>query len=77
MTPYDLGAQSKADVFKMLLIFFRKKKNMASALNMSHEKMPDFVSFPLLGFILVIKLRNFDLMLSGLNISCQTVSDLV
>ena len=26
MTPYDLGAQSKADVFKMLLIFFRKKK---------------------------------------------------
>ena len=50
---------------------------MASALNMSHEKLPDFVSFPLLGFILVIKLRNFDLILSGLNISCQTVSDLV
>ena len=27
---------------------------------MSHEKMSDFVSFLLLGFILVIKLRNFD-----------------
>ena len=27
---------------------------------MKHEKMSDFVSFPLLGFILVIKLRNFD-----------------
>ena len=29
-------------------------------LNMSHEKMSDFVSFPLFGFALVIKLRNFD-----------------
>ena len=27
---------------------------------MSHEKMSDFVSFLLLGFTLVIKLRNFD-----------------
>ena len=30
-----------------------------SDLNMSHGKMSDFVSFPLLGFSLVIKLRNF------------------
>ena len=29
-------------------------------LNMSHGKMSDFVSFPLLGFTLVIKLTNFD-----------------
>ena len=29
-------------------------------LNMSPGKMPDFVSFPLFGFTLVIKLRNFD-----------------
>ena len=33
-----------------------------SDLNMSHGKMSDFdfVSFPLFGFTLVIKLRNFD-----------------
>ena len=29
-------------------------------LNMSHEKMSDFALFPLFGFTLVIKLRNFD-----------------
>ena len=63
---------------------------MLSDLNMSHEKMPDFVSFPLLRFTLVIKLRNFDLSslkyfimifdkktMSDLIMSCQTVSDLV
>ena len=63
---------------------------MLSDLNMSHEKMSDFVSFPLLRFTLVIKLRNFDLsllkyfimifdkkMMSDLIMSCQTVSDLV
>ena len=33
---------------------------MLSDLNMSHRKMPDLVSFPLLGFTLFIKLRNFD-----------------
>ena len=31
---------------------------MVSNLNMSHGKMFDFVSFPLLGFTLVLKLRN-------------------
>ena len=31
-----------------------------SDLNMSHGKMSDFVSFPLFGFTLVIKLTNFD-----------------
>ena len=63
---------------------------MLSDLNMSHEKMPDFVSFPLLRFTLVIKLRNFDLsllkyfiiifdkkMMSDLIMPCQTVSDFV
>ena len=34
---------------------------MVPDLNMSHEKMSDFVSFPLFGFTLVINLRNFDL----------------
>ena len=33
---------------------------MMSDLNMSHEKMSDLFSFPLFGFTLVIKLRNFD-----------------
>ena len=33
---------------------------MTSYLNMSHGKIADFVSFPLLGFTLVIKLRKFD-----------------
>ena len=33
---------------------------MVSDLNMSHGKMSDFVSFPLHGFTLVIKLGNFD-----------------
>ena len=33
---------------------------MVSDLNMSHGKMSDFVSIPLFGFTLVIKLRNFD-----------------
>ena len=31
-----------------------------SDLNMSHGKISDFVSFPLLGFTLVIKLRSFE-----------------
>ena len=52
--------------------------------------MSDFVSFPLFGFTLVIKLRNFDFeshwntlifydkkMRSDLIKSCQTMSDLV
>ena len=33
---------------------------MMSDLNMSHEKMSNFVSFPLLGFIVVIKLKKID-----------------
>ena len=32
---------------------------MMSDLSMSHEKMSDFVSFPMFGFTLVIKLRKF------------------
>ena len=31
-----------------------------SDLNMSHGQMSDFVSFPLFGFTLAIKLRNAD-----------------
>ena len=33
---------------------------MVSDLNMPHGEMSYFVSFPLFGFTLVIKLRNFD-----------------
>ena len=33
---------------------------MLSDLNMSHEKLSDFVSFPLFGFTLAIKLESFD-----------------
>ena len=33
---------------------------MASELNMPFEKMSDFVSFPLFGFILVLKPKTFD-----------------
>ena len=33
---------------------------MASEWNMSYGKMSDFVPFSLFGFILVIKLKNFD-----------------
>ena len=32
---------------------------MVSDLNMSYGKMSDFVSFPLLEFTLVIKMKNF------------------
>ena len=33
---------------------------MVSDLNMSYEKISDFVLFTLFGYTLVIKLRNFD-----------------
>ena len=50
---------------------------MTTDLNMPHGKMSDVVSFPLLRFTLVIKLRNtlifFDKkIVSDLNMSCQT-----
>ena len=57
---------------------------------MLHGEMSDFVLFPLFGFTLVINLRNLILkvikilqyflikeMVRDLNMSCQTVSDLV
>ena len=43
------------EIFSFLI-----KKDMVSDLNMFHGKMSDFVSFPLLGFTLVIKLICFD-----------------
>ena len=56
----------------------------------TRDKMSDFALFPLFGFNLVIKLRNFDFesieivqyfqikeMMPDLNTSCQTVFDLV
>ena len=42
-----------------ILIFCDQRKMMPD-LNMSHEKMSDFVSFSLLGSSLAIQLRNFD-----------------
>ena len=36
------------------------KKDVVLDLNMSHGKMSNFVSFPLFGVTLVIKLRYFD-----------------
>ena len=42
-----------------ILVFCHQWK-MMSDLNMSHEKMSDFVSFPFFGFTLIIKLINFD-----------------
>ena len=63
---------------------------MVSDWNMSHRKLSDFVSFPLLYFTLVLKLRNVNFkghkstliffdkkMMSDLILSCQSVSDLV
>ena len=63
---------------------------MISDLNMFHGKTSDFVPFPLFGFTLVIKLRNFDFkghentsmfsdkkMMPDLIMYCETVSDLV
>ena len=51
---------------------------MPSDLNMSYGKIFDFVSFLLLGFTLVIKLRNFNFkeMMFGLIMPCQTMSEL-
>ena len=40
--------------------FGTRSEDMISDLNMSHGKMPDFISFTLFGFTLVIKLINFD-----------------
>ena len=71
-------------------IVFCNQWKMMSGFNMPHKKMSSFVSFPLLGLTLVVKLRNLDfesywnnltifnkIIISDLNMSCQTVSDLV
>ena len=42
------------------ILVFCDQWKMMSGLNLSHEKMSDFMSFPLFGFTLIIKLRNFD-----------------
>ena len=46
-------------VIKILQFFFDKRRY--DARNMSRGKMSDFVSLPLFGFTLVIKLRNLDI----------------
>ena len=43
-----------------ILSYFLINKNMTPDLNVSHGKIPEFVLFPLLGFLSVIKLKNFD-----------------
>ena len=61
---------------------------MVTDLKMLHEKLSDFVSFPLFGFtlgeILILKVIRiifkfffFDKIMSDLIMYCQTVSDLV
>ena len=35
-------------------------KNMVLDFHGAHRRMSDFASYPMLGFTLVIKLRNFD-----------------
>ena len=52
----------KYQFWKSLKYFniFLIKEDMVSDLSMSHRKMSDFVSFPLFGFTLLIKLRNSD-----------------
>ena len=71
--------------WKPLKYLFFYKKRYDADLNMSHGKMPDFVSLPLFGFTLVIKQRNLNFkshwntlilswatkMMSDLNMSCQ------
>ena len=73
-----------------ILVFYNQWKIMSN-LNMSLGKMTDFVLFPLFGFTLVIKLRNFDFechqntlmffdkknILSYLNMSNEKMSDFV
>ena len=52
----------KVPIIKVIEIFylFYDQSKIISDLNMSHGKMSGFVSFPLLRFTLVIKLRNFN-----------------
>ena len=73
-----------------ILVFYAQWK-ITSDLNISHEKMYDFVLFPLFGFTLVIILRNFDFeghwntlifynkkdMVSDMNMSHGKVSDFI
>ena len=71
-----------------VLIFEKQWKAMSHS-NKSHGKMSDFISFPFVGLILAIKLGNFEKAIeyfiilwskkitSDLNMSCQTVPDLV
>ena len=54
------------------ILVFCDQRILMLDLNLSRGKISDFVSFPLFGFTLAIKLRNLDL-----NAFCQTVSDLV
>ena len=42
------------------MLFDKKYDDMMSDLNMFQENMSDFFSYPLFGFTLVIKLRNFN-----------------
>ena len=53
----------KVPIIKVIEIFylFYDQSKIISDLNMSHAKMSDFVSFPLLGFTFAIKLRNSNL----------------
>ena len=73
----ELNKFQVTEILQYILI----KKDIVSHLNMFRGKMSDFVSFPLFGFTLVIKLRilifvDTKLMLD-LIMSCHAMSDLV
>ena len=52
----ELNKFQGIEILQYILI----KKDIVSHLNMFRGKMSDFVSFPLFGFTLVIKLRNYN-----------------
>ena len=54
-------------------MFFDKRKDMTSDLNMSHGRMSNFVSFSLFRFNLIIKLGNLDFEIH--RNACQYLND--
>ena len=52
-------------LYWIVITFTMRLESSNYYLNMSHGKMSDFVSFPLFGFNLVVKPRNFDFKANG------------
>ena len=61
MRNYNFESHWNFDKFDIKkLWYFFDKKHITSDFNMSHKKMSDFVSLPLFGFTIVIKMGNYD-----------------